>query len=217
MVNIIRDRDLILDVHDYTVVLVGTSILNQLSNGFQRKVGVNFPEVYEACKLSGLYGDPRRLGTWREVDTSPAFVLCYITKGRFRPDIRPDTLDYDALEKCLEQIVRNFPGEKIATTLLGTSLYDGNGDREKVLAIFEKIFTEQDIWVYDYEQRNWLDERTEKWGEVISKMKSDEYTDAKKKFYWEDAFGIYVPVPYELTLQEVKKLAKEQIKKRKEL
>ena len=144
MVNIVKDRDLILDLFNYDVILVGTSIINQLGNGFQRKVGINFPAVYEAVKTSGGYGDNRRLGKTLTIEGQPAFVLCYITKGRFRPDIRPDALEYEALDKCLEHVATQFPEKKIATTIIGASPFEGGGDRDKVLALIEKHFDKQD-------------------------------------------------------------------------
>ena len=45
MIKIVKDRDLIYEVYDYDLILVGTSIMNNLGNGFQYKVGLNFPNV----------------------------------------------------------------------------------------------------------------------------------------------------------------------------
>lgn len=217
MMTIVKDRDLIMDVFDYDVILVGTSIQNNLGNGFQRKVGLNFPEVYEASKTCGGYGDARRLGTTNIVEGAPTFVLCYITKGRFRPDLTPDTLDYGALEKCLKEVAQKFQNKKIATTIIGSSSYDGAGNKEIILNLIDTIFIHQDIHVYDYLQKDWHIEKKESWDKVVLSIGTDSYNDNKKKFFWENTFGIFKPVPQSLSLKEIKTLTAEQTKKRKNI
>ena len=99
---IIEDRDLIYDVKDYDIVLVGLNIMNTMGNGFPHKVAVSFRKVSEVNKGTA-YGDPRKLGTVKVVPGEPTFCLCYISRGRYRPDIIPDAVDYEALENQRSQ------------------------------------------------------------------------------------------------------------------
>ena len=107
MITIIKDMPLINDVFNYDVILVGTSILNSLGNGFQHQVKINFPVVDKINKTTN-YGDNRKLGTVKVIDSTPIFCLCYINKSKRRPDLIPDYLNYEALENCLKLINENF-------------------------------------------------------------------------------------------------------------
>ena len=211
MVHIVEDIDLINEVFNYSHILVGTSIMNTLGNGFQHKVAINFPEVEDMCKTATKYGDQRKLGTATVIEGEPTFILCYITKGRYRPDLKPDTLDYDALRNCLKLIHKRYGGEKIASTIMGASKYEGNGDKEKILAIFEEVFTDCDIWLYDYQQTDKTEDNREAWQRVMEHMGQPDYMEAKKRFFWERAFGIYKPLPEGYSLKEIK----EEIEKNK--
>ena len=117
--TIIEDKDLIYDVKDYDVVLVGLNIMNTMGNGFPHKVAVSFKSVAQSNKETA-YGDPKKLGSVRVVKTDgPMFALCYISRGRYRPDRIPDTVDYEALASCLSLVNRAFKGLRVATTIIG--------------------------------------------------------------------------------------------------
>ena len=58
MINIIKDIDLFDNVKDYDIVLVGTNIYCNLSQGFQRKVMLNYPYVQE-MNMSTKYADKK--------------------------------------------------------------------------------------------------------------------------------------------------------------
>ena len=109
MITIIKDKDLIYDVKEYDIVLVGVNIMNVKGNGFQNKVHRNFPDVYVAHRDT-KYADKRKLGTVVVVPGKPTFCICYIFKGRYRPDKVPDAVEYDALENCLSLVADNFKG-----------------------------------------------------------------------------------------------------------
>ena len=121
--TIIEDKDLIYDVKDYDVVLVGLNIMNTMGNGFPHKVAVSFKDVAASNKETA-YGDPKKLGSVRVVKSKngPYFALCYISRGRYRPDRIPDTVDYEALGQCLQLVNRAFKGQKVATTIIGIAL-----------------------------------------------------------------------------------------------
>lgn len=213
MITIIKDIPLINDVFQYDVILVGTSINNALGNGFQRQVKINFSIVDEINKSTN-YGDIRKLGTVKVVATTPIFCLCYINKSKRRPDINPDYLDYVSLEQCLKLINDNFKGKRIASTIIGLSDYEGNGNREKIMNIIEKNSNNIDLYLYDYKQLDYEQERKDKWYDIINNIENlspDEYREKKKQFHWEDKFGIFKPMPIGITEYEIKQL----IKKRK--
>lgn len=213
MITIIKDKQLINDVFQYDVILVGTSINNALGNGFQRQIRINFPIVDEINKSTN-YGDIRKLGTVKVVATTPIFCLCYINKSKRRPDINPDYLEYVSLEQCLKLINDNFKGKRIASTIIGLSDYEGNGNREKIMNIIEKNSNNIDLYLYDYTQLDYEQERKDKWYDIINNIENlspDEYREKKKQFHWEDKFGIFKPMPIGITEYEIKQL----IKKRK--
>lgn len=210
MVTVVKDKDLIYDVKNYDIVLVGVNIMNTKGNGFQYKVHLNFPKVYEAHRDSN-YGDVKKIGTVSVVPGNPTFCLCYISKGRYRPDKIPDAVDYDGLTSCLNLIANNFKGKTIASTIMGVSEFEGGGDRKKILNIYKKVFKDCDITLYDYEQQSFKMEMNDRYKEIAKKREnkeitSDEYYELKKRFLWEKHFGIYVPFPEDKSYGEVKKI-----------
>lgn len=215
MIHIVEGRDLIYEVMDYDLILIGTSINNTLGNGFQYKVGQSFPNVYHASKTASRYGDVKKLGKVDVVGGGPSFALCYITKGRFRPDIKPDALDYDALEKSLQIIAKNYGDKKIATTIMGHSPYEGGGDRDKIIEIFTKVFIHTEVYLYDYEQKDFRIEKILQWRKIEENVGTEDFERLKKEYFWEWNFGIYKPMPDEITLREIKKLIQEQKEIRK--
>lgn len=200
MINIVKDRDLILDIKKYNVILVGTSIKNSLGNGFQHKIGINFPFVRESNNAT-KYDDKEKLGTVRVVSNyifpGTVFLLCYITKGRFRPDIKPDAVEYDALEKCLDLIVNNFEYDRIASTIMGVSPFEGGGDKERILELFKNKFGNRgDVTLYDYEQLDYRKEENDRYWQINEEWKSgkithDEYLKKKFKYKEERKYGIW--------------------------
>jgi hypothetical protein len=161
MIQILKDRDLILDVDKYDVILVGTSIYSMLTNGFQSKVASKFPDVDVANTLT-KYGDSNKLGKRLTLyDLKPIISLMYICGY---PHSKRVFLNEEALINCLSTANAEFKGRKVATTLVGTTRFDGNGDRDRVLEIIEENTKDLDLYVYDYEQ---LDKRVER--EIIRK------------------------------------------------
>lgn len=210
--KIIKDIDLIYDVKKYDVILIGTSTLNSLGNGFQYKMGKNFPIIKEANN-STLYADKSKLGTVQVVNESPIICLCYIHNGRFRPDINPDVVDYAALEKCLKLINQKFKGLKVATTIIGNSPFEGGGDYNKCLGILQKQMVDVDLYVYDYKQLDYRYEDNLKYHDIVERRKAnkitkEEYYEEKKKYLWERNFGLYTPLPNGVSYHELKKIIK---------
>lgn len=148
MLNIIKDKDAIWETDNYDVVLVGTSIYNMLTNGFQSKMKVKYPEIDIANKSTG-YGDRRKLGKRININENPTIVLMYICGY---PRKGTDSVEYECLEHCLTEINKEFKGKKVMSTIIGSSPFDGDGDKDRILGIFKKCCTDIDITLYDYEQ-----------------------------------------------------------------
>ena len=184
MIKIIKDIDLFDNVKDYDIVLVGTNIYCNLSQGFQRKVMLNYPYVQE-MNMSTKYADKKKLGTILECkkEDNPTFLLLYITEGNFRPDLKKDTLSYESLEKCIKLINILYKGMNIACPFLGSSRFDGNGDKDKILKIIENNSKNINISIFDYEQKSRAEELKET-REKELKLKAenaDAYYEAVKK------------------------------------
>lgn len=179
MITIVKDKPLIEDIFDYDIIIVGTGIHNALGNGFQYDVKINFPFVEEAVKNTP-YADKRKLGTVTVINKQPMFCIGFIHQGGFRKDLTPDFLDYQALTEVLTLIDDNFENKRIATTLIGCSQFDGNGDRDKVLEIFSGLSDKNEYFIYDYEQRDYRQVHNEKWAEILSMVGKIPYNELRK-------------------------------------
>ena len=153
MINIIKDVDLYKHLDEYDIILIGTNIYHTMANGIQLNVMLNYPYVYNK-NLETKYGDIEKLGTLLECrsDGEPTFCLCFIVKGNFRPDLQKDFLEYDALEKCLRLINILYKGKRVACPLLGASRFDGNGDRDRIMEIFNRCISDVELTIFDYFQ-----------------------------------------------------------------
>lgn len=163
MINVIKDEDIYWHFREYDIILIGTNIYCTMSQGIQLKVMLNYPYVYEK-NLETKYGDMDKMGTILECksENEPTFCLCFITKGyNFRPDLEKDYLSYDALENALKLVNIKYKGKKIACPLLGSSRFDGNGDKKKILHIFKNTLTDAECTVFDYFQKSRAEEMKE--------------------------------------------------------
>lgn len=148
--NIVKDKDLIWDTDKYDVILVGTSIYNLLTQGFQSKLTMKYPYIVDANN-STPYADKRKYGKRLTIQGTPIISLMYICGY---PHSKRDYLNYEALENCLATANAEFKGKNVATTILGTSLFDGNGDRERCMKIIEENTDKLNLTVYDFPQYN---------------------------------------------------------------
>ena len=193
MIEIIKDIDIVNHFSEYDAILIGTNIYQQMANGVQLAVMLDYPYAYNK-NLDTKYGDPKKLGTILECkeDGEPTFCLCFICKGNFRPDLCKDFLSYESLEKCLQLVNILYKGKRVATTLLGASRFDGNGDREKILDIFNRTIKDIDLTIYDYHQKSRDEITTEiyhKELEVKEKDYNAYYQMVKeRKEMWEERF-----------------------------
>lgn len=188
MLKIIKDKDPIWDTDNFDVILIGTSIYNQLNGGFQSKMKYKYPMVDEKNRET-KYADFSKLGTRITINDTPIISLMYIC-GYPRPNI--DTVDYDSLTKCLLTANAEFRGKKVMATILGSSQFDGNGDKDKCLKIIEDSTKDLDITLYDYEQKKRADEIREQ----KMYLKSLQYTDIEKYNKLKNVFDLYLKKLY---------------------
>ena len=188
MLKIIKDKDPIWETDKLDVILIGTSIYNQLKGGFQSKMKYKYPIVDEKNRET-KYADFSKLGTRITINNTPIISLMYIC-GYPRPNI--DTVDYDSLTKCLLTANAEFRGKKVLTTILGSSQFDGNGDKDKCLKIIKDSTKDLDITLYDYEQKKRADEIREQ----KMYLKSLQYTDIEKYNKLKNVFDLYLKKLY---------------------
>lgn len=188
MLKIIKDKDPIWETDKFDVILIGTSIYNQLNGGFQSKMKYKYPIVDEKNRET-KYADFSKLGTRITINNTPIISLMYIC-GYPRPNI--DTVDYDSLTKCLLTANAEFRGKKVMATILGSSQFDGNGDKDKCLKIIEDSTKDLDITLYDYEQKKRADEIREQ----KMYLKSLQYTDIEKYNKLKNVFDLYLKKLY---------------------
>lgn len=192
-IEMIHDKPLIEDIFEYDLIIVGTGIYNTLGNGFQYDIKINFPNVNKIIKETP-YGDKRKLGTVTIVNDKPIFCLGFIHKGGFRKDLQTEYLDYNALTNVLSLIDENFENKKIATTLIGSSKFDGNGDKDKILEIFQQLSDKNMYYLYDYEQRDYRIVHNEMWREIMElkdKIPYQEFRQMKDNYIALRKYGIY--------------------------
>ena len=188
MLKIIKDKDPIWETDKFDVILIGTSIYNQLNGGFQSKIKYKYPIVDEKNRET-KYADFSKLGTRITINNTPIISLMYIC-GYPRPNI--DTVDYDSLTKCLLTANAEFRGKKVMATIIGSSQFDGNGDKDKCLKIIEDSTKDLDITLYDYEQKKRADEIREQ----KMYLKSLQYTDIEKYNKLKNVFDLYLKKLY---------------------
>ena len=158
MINIIQDKDLFNEIqkNEYDYYILPTNCYCTFGNGLSRKVRLDYPYVYKK-DLETKYGDKTKLGTILEinVENEPSFIIFYINNGyNFRPDLIKDYLEYDALAQCLHRLNIEYNGKRIAAPMIGCSRFDGNGDKDKVMQLFNSIITNVDLTIYDYYQKS---------------------------------------------------------------
>lgn len=173
--KLIKGKDAIFETDNYDVILVGTSVYDLLTHGFQGKIGKKYPHVIEANHKQS-YGDLRRLGTrlTLEEEGKPIISLLYVCRY---PKKGLHSLDYEALRQCFLTSAAEFKGKRIITTIIGANEFDGEGDREKILRMMRNVFKDVDIDVYDYPQKSIVEEEREK----RKQLKAMGVNDANKR------------------------------------
>lgn len=200
MVKIVENKQLIEDVFNYDVVLYGMGINNAMNKGFSYDIALNFPVVYEEENKTG-YGDLRKYGNIRITNINPIFCACYCynlgmirkNNGRF--------IDYELLNKCLEIVKHNFKGKRIVSPIIGQDKYDGNGDKEIILDLYNRAFCDDtDIILYDFEQHDFKELIYKERLNISSMFKEGKITrsemkEKQRQCEWKRLHGIFEKVP----------------------
>lgn len=179
MIEIVKDKDLIWDTDKYDVILVGTSIYNLLTQGFQSKMALKYPYIVEANNTTN-YADNRKYGKRLTIQGTPIISLMYICGY---PHSKRDYLNYDALEHSLKTANSEFKGQTVATTIIGSSLFDGNGDKERCMKLIEANTPDLKLTVYDFPQFNRRQEIAmvcSKWNEYAKRGEWKKWKELKK-------------------------------------
>ena len=217
--DVINDVNLLLDIHKYDVILIAANNLCGIGKGFLYDLSINFP-IIKYSNLETKYGDVRKLGTVKvTMVDNIAFCLCFISKATFGEYTTKDNLDYNALKSCLSLINENFKSKRIATNLIGCDKLEFCGNKSKVLELIESELKDVDVYLYNYEQTNYIIENNIEWGRIKKVLETDGYEVYRKekiKYLWERTFGIYKPMPDNLSYSELKKIITNERKKRAE-
>ena len=210
--RIIKDKQLIEDVHNYDVVLYGMGINNSMNKGLAYDIALNFPDVRDNENLTG-YGDIRKYGNTHETNTEDGviFCACYCYNIGLKKKTGGAFIDYDSLEKCLIEVHNKHKNKRIACPIIGQDKYDGEGDRDKIIEIFNRVFPDNcDITLYDFVQQDF---KTERYKEAVSARKKytdgeitkDEFKHLKKINEWKRLNGIFKEMPDEFEYKPRKK------------
>jgi hypothetical protein len=155
MIDIIENEPLITHVNEFDATLVGTNCYQVMRNGFQYEIAKNYPYVLSE-NYNSKYADIRKLGTILEckMENKPLIFLLFISFGyNFKGDNSP-FVDYAAIEKAFKLLNLLYAGKHFATTMIGTTMYDGNGDIDKILNILNRTVTNFDLTLFDYNQES---------------------------------------------------------------
>ena len=174
-VTIIKNKEAIYDTDEYDVVLVGVSTHNTLMGNFQGKIGNKYPIVKKTYENTP-YGDSRKLGKRITFDDLKPIISIMFICGY--PSRKEYFVDYEALERCLRTANAEFKGKKVMTTIVGSTKFDGKGDRRKCLKMLRDCCKDLDLYVYDYEQISIKDEYNRQ-TKYFSNLKN-EYKDDKE-------------------------------------
>ncbi len=197
-VTIVKDKFLIEDIKKYTIVLVPMSANNSMNSGFAYEIGLNFPSIREKVQTTP-YGDRRKFGTVSVFkDDGITFCICFMHTGGQSKQV--EYVKYDSLVDCLDLININFKGKTVASPILGSTKYDGRGDKEKIINIFKEHCTDIDLILYDYEERNFMDEIYYRTTTITQKFRRKEITHEEMMaeidtIMWEKFNGILKPKP----------------------
>jgi hypothetical protein len=201
MIKIVEGIQLIEDVFKYDVVLYGMGINNSMNRGLSYDIALNFPEVRENENTTG-YGDLRKYGRTHEtkVRGKVSFCACYCCNIGLKMRNKGAYIDYDALESCLLTIRKRLGKKRIASPIIGQDECDGNGDRNRILEIYNRVFDDGcDVTLYDFKQQDF---RLERYKEAVRLRKErdegtitkEEFRELKRQNEWKRLHGIHTPI-----------------------
>ena len=147
MVTILKDINPIDETDNYDVIMLGTTIYGEMTQGFQKEMADKYPNVNEA-NMHQPYGDLRRLGTRltvREKD-KPIITLLYICCKEGR---KKYTLQMQHLIHALQTANNEFKGKRVLSPIIGTSPWDGGSNREEMIKLMEHYTPDLNLFLFD--------------------------------------------------------------------
>lgn len=219
MIQVI-EKPIIEEIGLYDIILFPMGINNAMNRGLAYELKLNFPSLTESINKTP-YCDRKKYGTIHCVKiNNVTFGACFIHNGGFSKK-NGEYINYGALSDCLSIANKNFKGKKVACPIMGTSKEDGNGDREKILTLFNEKCRDLVLTLYDYEQKDF---NTDVYIQMcknrhLLKEKKISYIDYRKRMdylIWIKKHGILNPMPDSIEYENTKKTFKK-IKVTKEL
>lgn len=182
--EILKNVDPINLTDDYDVILVGTNIYNKLCNGWQFDMKMKYPDIHKANLLT-KYADESKVGKYITINDSnkPIICLLYINKSYFRPDLKKEFVEYEALEDCLHRINIEYRNKRVLCPILGVSKFDGNGDKEKLIKIFETKCPNLKLTLCDYEQISLKERKVNMIREIAKAKEKAKETKDKTEYF----------------------------------
>ena len=199
--TIVRNNKILDDVYNgvYDAVLVPMSIYNSMNSGFVYEVGLNFKNVKEEERKTP-YADRRKYGTIFIIKDVADFIMCYMHNGGYKKNEDGSFVSYDNLRSCLKQVNDEYKGKNVASVVMGADKADGNGEKEKILSIFEETCKDVNLTIYDYEQEDIQLKFFHRIAELRQKrmdnvITSEEYKTLRSKLEWERRNGRFIEMP----------------------
>ena len=222
--RIIKNKQLIEDIYNYDVVLFGMGINNAMNKGFSYDIALNFPDVRVNENSTG-YGDLRKYGKIHETKTDDGviFCACYCYNQGLKRKTNKVYVDYDLLEECLVDVYKKYKTKRIVCPIIGQDKYDGEGDKNRILEIFHRVFPDEcDITLYDFIQQDF---KTERYKDAVLARKrytdgeitKDEFKHLKKINEWKRLNGIFKEMPDEFEYKPRKKTQNKIIVRKKKI
>lgn len=134
---------------EFDVIAHQANCFNTMGSGIALSIKNTWPEASDVDNLTKK-GDIEKLGTISFTkNTNPIIVNLY---GQFDFWSTGVLTNYDALEKSLVQMKKNFPGKKIGMPKIGS--LRARGDWSIILPIIEKVFCDatDDVTIVEWDQ-----------------------------------------------------------------
>lgn len=110
---------------EFDTIIHGCNCFCRMGAGLAKQIRTAYPEAYHAdCKT--IPGDKTKLGTYTIATTKDNFTIVNAyTQYRFSR-VGEDLFDYDAFDKILKRLAKQFPTSRFGFPLIGVGLAGGD-------------------------------------------------------------------------------------------
>jgi len=128
---------------EFDVIVHGANCQCTMGAGIAKSIRIMFPEAYEVDLMTPK-GDRSKLGTISSVEVERNGVRFQVVNAYTQFDYRGHgvRVDYDAVQRAMEEVARVFSGKRIGYPLIGAGL--AGGDWERISAIIDAALSGQD-------------------------------------------------------------------------